>query len=271
MEFWEQGGGPPRIIGMVHVAALPGAPHFGGDFAAVKSRAVADALTLQSGGVDAIMVENFFDVPFPPTASAAVTIAHMTSVATAIREAVCDLPIGINILRNDALGALAVAQACDAQFIRVNILCGARVTDQGIIQGNAYSLMRERQRCGAAGIRIAADVDVKHSGPLAPRPLNDEAAELLQRSGADALIVSGTATGSATDVSQVAQLRESFPEAYLMVGSGVRPDNVRAYAGICDAVVVGSSLKENGELANPVDSERVRELVACNRSARFSS
>ena len=55
---------PTGIIGMVHLKALPGSPNFAGDLSDVERIAIADASTLLAGGVDAILVENFGDVPF---------------------------------------------------------------------------------------------------------------------------------------------------------------------------------------------------------------
>ena len=55
---------PTGLIGMVHLKALPGSPNFNGDLDTVEAAALADTNTLLAGGVDAIMVENFGDVPF---------------------------------------------------------------------------------------------------------------------------------------------------------------------------------------------------------------
>jgi membrane complex biogenesis BtpA family protein len=253
-----------QIIGMVHAQALPGAPSFNGDFQATLDAAVADAKALTDGGVDAIIVENFFDSPFPAGPSAPVTLTHLTCIALTI-QAHTHLPLGINVLRNDAIGALAVAQAVGAAFVRVNILSGARVTDQGLINGNAYAALRERKRCGAESIGIAADVDVKHSAPLGHRPIEQEARELTERGGADAIIVSGNSTGLETELTDIRLVRVACPDAYLMVGSGVNVENIREYATICDAVIVGSSLKAENRIDAPVDPNRVAQLVAAAR------
>ena len=251
---------------MVHVRALPGAPGFCGDFQTVLTAAIADAKSLAAGGADAVMIENFFDTPFPRDASPPVTVSHLTAVAVAVAAEV-SLPLGINLLRNDSIGALAVAQACGAKFIRVNVLSGTRITDQGMIHGEAYALLRERQRCGANRIGIAADVDVKHSSPVTARPIEEEALELIERAGADALIVSGSATGKATDVEDLLRVRNACVDAFIMVGSGVQKDNVRQLAEHCDAVIVGSSLKAGDRIDSPVDPEKVASLVDCLRFA----
>ena len=250
------------VIGMLHLLPLPGAPRFGGDRAAVRERLLADADALVAGGVDALLLENFGDAPFHAGTLPAHVVAEMAAQAAAVR-ARFDLPLGVNCLRNDPLAALAVACAAGGAFIRVNVLCGARVTDQGIVEGRADRLLRERARLGASDVRILADVDVKHSAPLGvPRPLPDEVADLVGRGGADAVVVSGAATGQPTDLGQLDTVRAAAGEAPVLVGSGVDADSVAGLVGRADAVIVGSALKHGGDARAAVDPARVRALMA---------
>ena len=178
------------VIGMLHLPALPGSPHSRRNFDQIRDSLLRDAEALAEGGVHGLMMENFGDVPFYPDRVPAHVIAQMTMLACKVREAI-DLPLGINVLRNDGRGALAVAHACGASFIRVNVLCGARVADQGLIQGIAHNLLRERAILGATNVKIFADVDVKHSAALAERPLQDEVDDLIERALADAIVDRG--------------------------------------------------------------------------------
>ncbi|MDQ7007385.1 MAG: BtpA/SgcQ family protein [Acidobacteriota bacterium] len=251
----------PRLVGMLHLPALPGAPGHAGGLELVRQRMLADARALAEGGADALLLENFGDTPFHPGPVPPPTVAHMTALAVRLAEAT-DLPFGINVLRNDALAALAIAHATGASFIRVNVLCGVRVSDQGLLEGRAHELLRERQRLGAESIAIVADLDVKHSAPLAPRDLLDEAREILYRAGADALVLSGRATGAATDAADFRRLREALPEACLVIGSGVTPSNAAEYDD-ADALIVGSALKSAP--GDPIDAGRVRRLVQALR------
>jgi len=252
---------------MVHLAALPGAPAFGGDLSAVTAAAVRDAAALVEGGVDALMLENFGDVPFFPGRVPAVTVAAITAVAAEVRRRAAGVPLGINVLRNDGLSALAVAVAVGAEFIRVNVLCGARVADQGVLQGIAHDLLRARAALGAAGaaVRILADVDVKHSAALAARPMADEVEDTLHRGLADCLVVSGAGTGKATDAGKVRAVKAAAGEAPVLVGSGVTAATVAELLAIADGVIVGTALKRGGVAGNAVDVRRVRELVRAAR------
>ena len=248
---------------MVHLHALPGAPGFQHSLDDVEQLAAADARALTDGGVDAIMIENFGDAPFTKGRASAVTVAAMTRCALTVRRE-STLPIGINVLRNDAMSALDIAHVVGASFIRVNVLIGARVTDQGIIEGDAYRLARRRAELGANEIQVWADVDVKHSAPLAPRPFSEEIEETVGRGHADVICVSGAGTGSAVNPERVrAALRAT--RAPVVLGSGVTASNVRSFVGVHGAIV-GSSLKESG-LASPVSIEKVRALVAAASAA----
>jgi len=256
------------IIGMLHLRPLPGSPGFdvarGDDIDTVRDAMLADVEALVQGGVHGLMIENFGDAPFYPGRVPAETIAHMTSLADEVRNAT-DLPIGINVLRNDGRSALAIAHAVDAQFIRVNVLCGARVTDQGLMQGIAHELMRDRARLGATDIAVLADVNVKHSAPLAAIPLEQEVHDLVHRGGADALVVSGTGTGTTTDRGEVQAVKDAAGDCPVLLGSGVRADNIADYAASADGFIVGSSLKVAGDVANPIDPDRVEQLLAALR------
>jgi membrane complex biogenesis BtpA family protein len=249
---------------MLHLPALPGAPRFSGDVRCITELIVRDGDALVSGGVHGLMVENYGDVPFYPGRVPAHVVAHMTAVACEVKRRFPQLPLGINVLRNDGLSALAVAHASGAQFIRVNVLCGARVADQGILHGIAHDLHRDRVMLGAKDtIRVFADVDVKHSAPLAARPLEDEVSDTLHRGLADALIVSGSGTGRATDPSHVAAARAAAGGAApVFVGSGVTADTLADYLPHADGFIIGSAFKRGGDARGPVEAARVRELMA---------
>ncbi len=248
------------VIGMLHVPPLPGAPRHWGDVQSITLRVLDDLQALASGGVHGLMLENFGDAPFYPDRVPPITIAHLTAIGRAVRERT-ELPLGINCLRNDGRAALAIAHAVGAQFIRVNVLIGARVSDQGILRGIAHDLLRDRRALGAGHIRIFADVNVKHSAQLAPIPLEQEVADLLHRGGADVLIASGTGTGAATDPRELQRIKQAAGDAPVFVGSGVTVENITDYADHADGLVVGSSLKRDGAVANAVDPARVRAMM----------
>jgi membrane complex biogenesis BtpA family protein len=257
------------VIGMVHLPALPGAPEFGGDREAILDSARRDARRLTAGGVDGVMVENFEDAPFYPDDVPKHVVASMTRATREVVETV-DVPVGVNVLRNDTTADLAVAQATGARFVRANVHTGARVTDQGIVEGKAHETVRLRDRLDY-DVRLLADHDVKHSAPLAAHEYNAESmADGVERGLADAMVISGVGTGRGVDLdaleSAVERRDEWDLDVPILVGSGVTADTVGEILRLADGVIVGTSLKEDGDVGNPVSEARVAELVTAARS-----
>jgi membrane complex biogenesis BtpA family protein len=252
------------LIGMVHLAPLPGSPRWNGSMARAIDAALADARALVEGGMDALLVENYGDVPFTPGRVEPATVAAMTAVAVEVRRAFPQVPLGINVLKNDARAALAVACAVGARFIRVNVHAGAVLADQGIVQSDAYGTLRDR-RLLAAEVAIFADVQGKHAVPLGPVELEQEARDLVHRGLADALVVSGKATGEATALGDVKRVRDAVRGVPLLVGSGAAPATIAEILAVAEGAIVGTSLKRDGDVTRPVDPARVRRLVDAAR------
>ena len=251
------------FIGVVHLRPLPGSPRWRGDVESVIEFAVKDARAYERGGADALFIENFGDVPFTKGCVTPETIAAMAAAGRAIRQAV-KLPIGFNVLRNDARAALALCAVCGGEFIRVNVHTGAMLTDQGLIEGNAYETLRYRQRV-CPQVQIFADVHVKHAVPLGNWTIEDAARDTVERGLADALIVSGAGTGLAADVADVERVRRTAPAAKVLLGSGVTVANARDFLPVAEGFIVGSSLKLGGKLSNNVDPKRVAALARAIR------
>ncbi|MBL4771399.1 MAG: BtpA/SgcQ family protein [Planctomycetes bacterium] len=248
------------VIGVVHLPALPGAPGFGGSMDRVVDLARADARALMAGGVDAIIVENFGDKPFYGSAVPPETIASMAVALGAVIAEVGSCPVGANVLRNDAAGAMALCAATGAGFLRVNVHVGAAVTDQGVVQGAAAETMRRRQvLCPDAA--LLADVHVKHATPMGSESLEQSAIDTWKRGMADGLVISGLGTGQAPSPERVQRVRAVLPEAILLLGSGTDEANAKSLLAAANGAIVASSLKADGVLEAPVDPERVRRFV----------
>ena len=253
------------VIGMVHLSPLPGSPRWDGSMERAIARAVADARALVENGVDALLAENYGDVPFTPGRVEPSTVAAMAVIAAAVRRECPAVPLGINVLKNDARAALGIACAVGAAFIRVNVHAGTVVADQGVVQTEAYWTLRERRLLDAT-VALFADVQGKHAVALGPVEIEQEARDLVHRGLADALVVSGRATGQATAIADVKRVRGAVPDVPLLVGSGVTPETVAELLSIADGVIVGTSVKRDGIVTNPVDPGRVRRLVAAARA-----
>ena len=247
------------LVGMVHLPPLPGAPRWEGNFESVVARAADDARTLAEAGFDAVIVENFGDVPFHGHRVPAETVAAMTAAVVSVVRAV-DIPVGVNVLRNDAAAALGVAAATGARFVRVNVHTGSMWTDQGLLEGRAAETLRLRSALELE-VAILADVHVKHAVPPAGSDLADAAADTWHRGLADALVVTGTGTGRTSASADVTRVRTSVPTAPVLVGSGVDTATVRSTLEQADGVIVGSAVMEGGVAGGRVDPRRASELV----------
>ena len=246
---------------MLHVPALPGAPRNQLSWPDIQRFVEHDAATLAAGGVHALMIENFGDTPFYPNRVPVQTIAFLSVLARQVTQAYPHLPLGINVLRNDGPAALAIAEATGARFVRINVYSGARVADQGLLSGEAHFVQALRCQLGSQ-VAVFADVQVKHSAPLgAERPLEDDIEDTVLRAGASGIIISGSATGKPTSLADVRRARRAAAGAKVLVGSGVAASNIRSFLRVADAVIVGSSLKQNGRVENPVELSRVRRLI----------
>jgi len=247
------------IIGMVHLKPLPGSPRGGVDFNEIYRQAFQDGLTLKKGGVSALLVENYGDAPFLKNKVEPHVVGALSIVAYHLKEKT-GLPVGVNCLRNDCISSMGAGACSGASFIRVNVFSGVIVTDQGIIEGCAGELLRYRRILGAR-VKVLADVNVKHGVPLAQMDPILSAVETVERGLADALILTGPATGTPVDMDILERTRKALPRVPLIVGSGVNPENIKDILGVADGVIVGTYFKEDGKIEKPVDIERVRDLV----------
>jgi membrane complex biogenesis BtpA family protein len=261
------------IIGMVHLWPLPGSPGYTGyGMNIILEHARRDAEALLEGGVDGLIVENMWDLPY--YVGADVPLEAITAQAVAARTVIemagelgSPVPVGINVVHNGGLVELAIAVAAGAAFIRVCILTGARLWDTGDLDhGCAADLLRRRKGLYAEQIKLFADVDKKHSVPFPGLDLETHI-EWTEFYRADALIVSGRMTGDAPPLEKVRRARELATRPILM-GSGTTAENIANFLQYADGAIVGSSLKVDGVAENPVDARRVRRYMESVRKVR---
>jgi membrane complex biogenesis BtpA family protein len=256
----------PRLLGVIHLPPLPDSPRYGGDLRAVVGSAERDARALAAADFDAIVVENFGDAPFVPGSVAPVTVAAMTACALAVRAAAPGLALCVNVLRNDADAALATAVAAHAEMIRVNVHTGARVTDQGLVEGRAHLTLRARRALGAEQVALLCDVDVKHSAALAARPIAHEAHDLAERGLADAVLVTGSGTGRGVASADLSAVLGAV-KVPVLVASGVTLDTLH-HVERAHGVIVGSCLRASGRAGDPIDGDTAKRFADAFRTSR---
>lgn len=267
-------GAPPLdsrqrvVLGVVHLRALPGSPNYTSR-ADVRTAAESDAAQILSGGMSGLVVENFGDVPFGAGPVEPIIITEMTALVRELRHRYPEAILGVNVLRNDACGALAIAAAAGADFIRVNILTGEMITDQGRIGGDAAAVARHRRNWDAP-VRVWADVAVKHATPPAGFDLAQSAKDTAYRGLADGLIVTGSGTGVSTSSTDLSVVCDAVPDRPVWIGSGLTVQSAASALSEASGAIVGTSLKRDGNVHAPVELDRVQALVAAIEAAGFS-
>ncbi len=253
------------VIGVVHLSPLPTSARWQGKLQEVVARAEQEATALAAGGVDGIIIENFFDAPFTKDCVDPAVVSSMTLIVDRLKGMVM-LPIGINVLRNDAKSAMAIATCTDVQFIRVNVLTGIMATDQGLIEGKAYELLKYRRELGSK-VAILADVLVKHARPLSTPNLTTAVKDTIERGLADGVILSGWATGSPPTQEDLELASAAAGDTPVFIGSGANWENVAQLMQAADGVIVSSSLKRYGKISETIDPIRVSQFVEAAKSA----
>ena len=251
------------FLGVVHLRPLPSAATSAGrGFDDVVDQAIRDAEALVKGGVDGVMVENFGDAPFhkgtradpvPPDVPAGLAV-----IADRIRRE-WGVPVGLNCLRNDAIAALGAAAVSGARWVRVNVLTGSYVTDQGQIDGEAARVELYRKQLGVE-VQILADFMVKHATPLGDLDPVVGARDLAERSGASAMILTGDRTGAPVDSGLFDTVRSAVGDFPIWIGSGLDLDSASTLWPMCDGAIVGSALQAGGVAGQAVEWRRVRAM-----------
>lgn len=246
------------IIGMVHCLPLPGTPGFDGDFQRILDRAVEDAVTLEKAGVDAIIVENMGDAPFAAKMDEEQTVA-LTAAATLVKQAV-KIPVGIDAAFNDCKASLSIAAIIGGDFVRIPVFVDTVVFSGGIIQPCARECMYFRKQMGIEHIKVIADVQVKHTHMMLPHVTIEQSAKEAADCGADGIIVTGSSIGLETPIEMIEKAKKVV-KIPVLAGSGVKHDNIGEQMKIADGAIIGSSLKKDGILTNPISYELVRQVM----------
>jgi len=251
------------LIGTIHSLPLPGSPKYSNQsLDAIYEFAIQEGIRYREGGFHGLLVENAWDLPFSKPDDLGYETAAAMAVMTKLVRAEVGLPVGVNILANGIVAALAVAKASGGSFVRANQWANAYVANEGILEGPAPAATRYRARIHAHDVKVFADVHVKHGSHAitADRSLPEQARD-AEFFDADVLIATGQRTGSATDIDEIRGIQEGT-QLPVIVGSGVTVDNAAELLSIADGAIVASWVKEGGNWWQPVSIDRALQLVA---------
>ena len=248
------------VYGVVHLKSLPGSPGNYLPLDEIIELAQEDVNNLIFGGVDGIIIENFGDTPFVKDDISKRTLASFTTVVENI-EYDRDIKVGINVLRNDGISALSIAEATKADFVRINVLNNVMMyTDQGMIEGKAHEIAQFKNSLNKE-IEIYADVFVKHAVPPEGSKIENHTEELIHRAGADVVIVTGDGTGHEINIEDLNKVRDIVPQGKLAIGSGVNEENIELYVDLADILIVGTNFKVDQDVSKRVDQRSVEQLI----------
>ncbi|MGA2417687.1 MAG: BtpA/SgcQ family protein [Candidatus Staskawiczbacteria bacterium] len=255
MELKKIFGTDRPIIGALHFCPLIGYPEFPGmDF--MLQKALADLRAFVDGGVDAIIIENNYDIPHTIKVSPETT-EMMTVLGKKIAEST-SLPIGVSVLWNDFESALSIAKVIGGRFVRVPVFVDDVETKFGVILGTPDQVTAFRKKIQAEGVAIFADIQVKHATMLRPRPIQESARQAI-RAGADGLIITGRWTGEAPKIDELANARGAVGSFPIIIGSGANKENVDLLMKYADCIIVSTSLKA-GEYLSPKQNRNLKDF-----------
>lgn len=247
-----------NVIGMIHLDALPGTPKYAGNFNEIVEKAKNEANVYSQHKLDSVLIENMHDVPYvQESALGPETISCMSRIATEIRKIIPkSMPCGIQVLACGNKQALAIAKACDLQYIRAEGFVFGHVADEGYTDACAGEILRYRRLIDAQEVLVFTDLKKKHSSHSITADTSLlETAKAAEFFLTDGIIVTGTSTGHAASPDDLQALHGKV-EVPLIIGSGVTKDNLHDYYEKANAVIIGSHFKTDGHWANDL-CERV--------------
>ena len=244
------------VIAMLHLA--------GHGRRAVHELAKREIEQLYANGVDAVLVEDYFGSA--DDADWALGYLHHNYP---------EHVYGVNLLC-DAEWAFVLAKEHGASFMQMDSVCG-HLRPGGPSSGAAGKPIDRATRDGDFAKRLQkmrADyptfllggVRFKYQPVLSGR--SEERDLHIAMGRCDAVVVTGTGTGVATDVDKIARFRKTLGGFPLIVGAGMTAESCREQLAIADGAIVGTWIKEEGDTCRPVDPQRVRTLMRAVREVR---
>ncbi len=255
-------GGARPVVGMVQLPPLPGGANYRGEsIDSVLEVGLSEARILAENGVDALLLQNLGDIPVATSASIT-QVAWMTRVASEIAH-IADIPIGLNLLENDAAAMLAVGSAVGADFVRIKIYVGGMMTPFGVELGQAHTAIKMRNQLGAADIAIFADVHDRTGTPIATGGFEEDVEFAVRLGMADGLVITGKSYPETLDM--ITRARRKYPEIPILAGGGVAAHNFAEVVVSANGAIVSTSLKASGSAVGRFVPEKVQEFMATAR------
>ena len=256
------------VIGLIHLHALPGDPFYRGEgMTAVIDAAGQDLEALQAGGIDGVLFTNEFSLPYEQRVSP-VTLAAMGMVIGALRSRI-RVPFGAEAIF-DGDATMELCAGVEADFTRC-MFTGVWAGDLGLIDRNIAATLRRKYALRLDTLKLFYFVTSEGDACVGGRTPAQIAASLLTNCRPDALVVGGNAPGISPGGSLLEDVAAFAGEVPVICGTGLRQDNLSELLPRCSGAFVGTALKKDGKLENPVDPDRVIRFMETVRRLREDS
>ncbi|MDP3917841.1 MAG: BtpA/SgcQ family protein [Candidatus Woesebacteria bacterium] len=262
------------IIGMLHLDYLVGENFKGLDI--VLQKALADIKALEEGGVDGILIENWKEDSIGEFVSKE-TAKNFMSACKKLSKYI-HIPFGINVLNNDYKVAFTVAKEVKATFIELDVFVDDVESDfenniEAIqnpfqIHPNPKGIIAYAKSIGADNIPLFVFVQPKHYKMLDKEKSIQTSVKEAIKNGATAVLVTKH-TGFAPTIELINEAKSASEAIPVGIGSGFNSENASEFLKIVDFAVIGTSIKINSITDNPVDKNKVINLMKIVRAVRI--
>ncbi|WP_437913597.1 BtpA/SgcQ family protein [Sorangium sp. So ce302] len=248
------------VLGMIHLAPLPGTPfHEEGSFERTLDVAVQSAIALSEGGADGCLVQTVERVYGVKDESDPARTTAMGLIVDAIGRATGDdFQIGVQLMRNAIRASLAVAKVARGSFVRAGALVGATLTEHGLVEANPLEVMEYRDKIDAWGVKIIADVASTQFTWLGGAKPVAEVARRAKHVGADAVSLGDP--DEAKTLAMIASVRAAAPDLPILLAGHTNHANAARLMAAADGAFVGACLEQGG-WGGRIDRDRVAAYV----------
>ena len=244
----------PKILAMIQPHALPGTYlNNGEDINYILEKVMEEASTLEKIGFDGFIIQNMHDGPIKQVSNPE-TIAFMTVITKEIKRKFPGMLLGV-LVNWDGIASLAVAEACQADFVRVeHLYTGASVGLSGIIEGQCYQILELKKKLHS-NTPIFADVQEVNGNYILPIEKDKDAIRVVKRAFADGIFLGGKSTEESIEL--IKKIRPRLPNIPIILGGGATGDNIYELMKYYDGVSVATWIKD-GDMRNPINLDKAK-------------
>jgi membrane complex biogenesis BtpA family protein len=249
-----------ELVAMIALRPLPGTYEYNGEpLKEIERQAVEEAAQLKEAGITNIMLQNVNDLPSKREVGPEI-IAYMASISRKVKDTVGNgCKVGISILKNEGAGAVAVADAIGADYVRLKVYVGAMISSEGITEGCIEEVLEMKKRIGSL-VELWADIYDRSGVPLGTMSLEEACQQGISKGKLDRLIITGK--NFEESMQWIKRVKASLPNIKVLLGGSATPENIAEVLEVSDGVIIGSYLKNDGKMTNTLDPLRLAKFMS---------